>query len=192
MFNIKMILLALLASLICAAAQTCSSHNTKSHCLAENCHWCSSDRLGGGCMEKDDADKLPTHEFTCGNSATLGASLSDSACSVANYFRNAGFPESTIGTMVCIAKWESSWNCGALNHNTDGSTDYGLAQINSYYWCSGDAKSKYNSCNASCNSLLNCQANANCAHLVYKQQGFNAWYGYKAHKSECDSAKPPC
>ena len=86
--------------------------------------------------------------YTNNNStASLGAitpSLSAaSECQVAGYLKNAGFPSSSIGTMVCIAKWESSFNCGATNHNNDGSTDYGLFEINSYYWCSGDAKSKY-------------------------------------------------
>lgn len=95
--------------------------------------------------------------------------------------------------MVCIAKWESSFNCGATNHNNDGSTDYGLFEINSYYWCSGDAKSKYDECNTSCSSLMDCQKNTNCAYKVYKEQGYNAWYGYKAHQSECDSyAAPSC
>ena len=94
--------------------------------------------------------------------------------------------------MVCISKYESSYNCDATNKNTDGSTDYGLMQINSYYWCSGDALSKYNECKASCSSLFNCQYNTNCAYIVWKQQGYTAWYGYQKHKSECDSYKISC
>ena len=111
---------------------------------------------------------------------------------VATYLRKSGFPEYTIGTMVCISKYESSYNCDATNHNTDGSTDYGLMQINSYYWCSGDPLSKYNSCSISCSSLFNCQYNTNCAYTVWKQQGYTAWYGYKNHKTECDNFKAPC
>jgi lysozyme C len=115
-----------------------------------------------------------------------------SECQVASYLRNAGFPQTTIPTMVCISKYESSFNCDATNKNTDGSTDYGLMQINSYWWCSGDPLSKYNGCSASCSSLFNCQSNANCAYTVWKQQGYNAWYGYKNHKSECDNYKLNC
>jgi lipocalin len=115
-----------------------------------------------------------------------------SQCQIANYLRQSGFPESTIGTMVCISKYESSYNCDAKNTNTDGSSDYGLLQINSYYWCSGDPKSKYNQCGTSCSSLNNCQTNTNCAYKVWKQQGYNAWYGYKYHKSECDNYKVNC
>jgi len=191
------IAIALIASVF--ADSKCEGIKNESSCLsyaAESCSWCTSGAVGASCMSASDASGLPSSVFTCNTSTAVKAvepKLSaESACAVAGYLRKAGFPASTIGTMVCIAKWESSFNCGATNHNTDGSTDYGLLEINSYYWCSGDAKSKYNECNASCSSLLNCQANANCAYTVYRQQGFTAWYGYQAHKAECDSAQPPC
>ena len=115
-----------------------------------------------------------------------------SECQVATYLKNAGFAQSSLPTMVCISKYESSFNCDASHLNTDGSTDYGLMQINSYWWCSGDPNSKYNGCSASCTSLYDCQKNGNCAYIVWKQQGYNAWYGYKNHKSECDNYKLNC
>jgi len=115
-----------------------------------------------------------------------------SECQVASYLRKSGFPEYSVPTMVCISKYESSYNCDATNKNTDGSTDYGLMQINSYYWCSGDPKSKYNSCGTTCTSLFNCQTNTNCAYIVWKQQGYTAWYGYQSHKSTCDNYKISC
>lgn len=115
-----------------------------------------------------------------------------SECQVASYLKSAGFSQSTLPTMVCISKYESSFNCDATNKNTDGSTDYGLMQINSYWWCSGDPLSKYNGCSATCTSLFDCQKNANCAYTVWRQQGYNAWYGYKNHKTECDNYKLNC
>lgn len=115
-----------------------------------------------------------------------------SECQIASYLNAAGFPQSTLPTMVCISKYESSFNCDATNKNTDGSTDYGLMQINSYWWCSGDPTSKYNGCSATCTSLFDCQKNANCAYTVWRQQGYNAWYGYKNHKTECDNYKLNC
>jgi len=115
-----------------------------------------------------------------------------SECQISNYLKKSGFPDYAIPTMVCTSKYESSYNCDATNKNTDGSTDYGLMQINSYYWCSGDALSKYNECKMSCSSLFNCQYNTNCAYIVWKQQGYTAWYGYKNHKSECDNYKINC
>jgi lipocalin len=129
------------------------------------------------------------HEKYFGSNLLSGGRQSE--CNVAKYLRNAGFPSSTIGTMVCISKYESSWNCDATNKNVDGSTDYGLFEINSYYWCSGDPTSKYNECGASCSSLMDCQKNTNCAYRVYKEQGYNGWYGYKNHKNECDNYEAP-
>ena len=115
-----------------------------------------------------------------------------SECQVSSYLQKSGFPGYTVPTMVCISKYESSFNCDAVNKNTDGSTDYGLMQINSYYWCSGDVSSKYNECKIACSSLFNCQYNTNCAYIVWKQQGYTAWYGYQKHKSECDSYTINC
>lgn len=115
-----------------------------------------------------------------------------SECQISSYLQKSGFPSYAIPTMVCISKYESSYNCDATNKNTDGSIDYGLMQINSYYWCSGDALSKYNECKIACSSLFNCQYNTNCAYTVWKQQGYTAWYGYQKHKSECDSYKINC
>ena len=130
-------------------------------------------------------------QVTC-NSPTMLRSNTQSECQISSYLKKSGFPDYTIPTMVCISKYESSYNCDATNKNTDGSTDYGLMQINSYYWCSGDPKSKYNSCGTSCSSLFNCQTNTNCAYIVWKQQGYTAWYGYKNHKTECDNYKINC
>jgi len=130
-------------------------------------------------------------QVTC-NSPTMLRSNTQSECQISSYLKKSGFPDYTIPTMVCISKYESSYNCDATNKNTDGSTDYGLMQINSYYWCSGDALSKYNECKIACSSLFNCQYNTNCAYVVWKQQGYTAWYGYKNHKSECDSYKLSC
>ena len=115
-----------------------------------------------------------------------------SECQVSSYLQKSGFPGYTVPTMVCISKYESSFNCDAVNKNTDGSTDYGLMQLNSYYWCSGDVSSKYNECKIACSSLFNCQYNTNCAYIVWKQQGYTAWYGYQKHKSECDSYTINC
>ncbi len=121
----------------------------------------------------------------------LGTNIK-SECQVATYLRNAGFPQSAVPTMVCTSKYESSFNCDAYHKNTDGSSDYGLMQVNSYWWCSGDPASKYNGCSKSCSSMYDCQTNANCAYTIWKQQGYNAWYGYKNHKAECDAYKLSC
>ena len=203
------LILAIVCALLSAAFadSACESITSESTCKSNSCAWCTSGAVGASCMSSEDAAALPSSVFSCSTASAVKFADSknstapaikaphlsaESACNVANYLRKAGFPSNTIGTMVCISKYESSYNCGATNKNVDGSTDYGMMQINSYYWCSGDPTSKYNECGASCSSMLNCQTNANCAYKVYREQGYNAWYGYKSHKSECDAAKPPC
>lgn len=41
-------------------------------------------------------------------------------------------------------------------------------------------------------TIYDCQKNTNCAYRVYKEQGYNAWYGYQYHKSECDNYQVNC
>ena len=37
---------------------------------------------------------------------------------------------------LCLTKWESSYNTKATNYNPSSeSTDYGIFQINSKWWC---------------------------------------------------------
>ena len=280
-----LVLVATATATLSAKAASCEAVKSQTDCLSDStCSWCTSGAVGASCMDKVDADSLPSSVFTCtsnggveaeafiygkpkhlqvgynaccaggdccsagetccnscdgsagGCTCTVGGKcpagigaipgaegfnykiinfevvltkptdelnkykrnqetspeLGATDCQTANYLRAAGFPSSSIGTMVCIAKWESSFNCQATNHNSNDSTDYGLFQINSYYWCSGDPMSKYNECNASCSSLFDCQSNANCAYKVYKEQGYTAWYGYQSHKAECDAAPAPC
>jgi len=135
---------------------------------------------------------ITIEQTDCNQNKKILTSNYQTECQIASYLRNSGFPEYSVPIMVCISKYESSYNCDAMNKNTDGSTDYGLMQINSYYWCSGDPKSKYNSCGTSCSSLYDCLKNTNCAYIVWKQQGYTAWYGYRNHKTECDNYKINC
>ena len=127
----------------------------------------------------------PSHE-TANDSPSKVLNLGGTRLSpgqVAQYLRSAGFPEQAIGVMVCIAKWESSYYTGAINHNTGGTTDYGLFQINTYYWGSA--------CGVSGSQLMDPAVNARCALRVYREQGYNAWYGYQAHKGECNASSAP-
>lgn len=107
----------------------------------------------------------------------------------------AGIPANYIPQMVCTAKYESSWNPQAVNHNTDGSTDRGLWQVNNRYWCSDpNFPGKSNGCGVDCSQMLLELPNALCAARILHQQGLNAWYGYKSHVSICNAYKidPNC
>lgn len=91
------------------------------------------------------------------------------AKSVAAAAKAGGFPDSLIPTMVGIAFAESKWNPQATHKNTNGTTDFGLWQINSAH--------------ASEFSMANWQnpaANAAMAYKVYKAQGLTAWATYNS------------
>jgi hypothetical protein len=96
---------------------------------------------------------------------------------------NAGFTADVIPKMVCTAKWESSFYERASNKNGNGSTDRGLFQVNSIHIGGTPG------CPTSAEALFNAATNAKCARAIYKMQGIRAWYGYRAHKRECDAAR---
>jgi hypothetical protein len=102
----------------------------------------------------------------------------------ASVLRQAGFPESAVGQMICTMKYESSFYEQASNKNKNGTTDYGLLQINSVHL--GDR-----GCPSTAAGLDSAVDNVKCGLAVYKSQGINAWYGYKSHRAECDRYPAP-
>ncbi len=102
----------------------------------------------------------------------------------ATLIREAGFPESVVGKMLCTIKYESNFYERASNRNTNGSVDYGLFQVNSTHF--HDA-----GCPSSASGLYDATTNTKCALHIYKSQGNNAWYGYQKHRSECDRYPAP-
>jgi len=111
-----------------------------------------------------------------------GRRLSESE--IARLVREAGFPEAAVGQMVCTAKYESSFYERASHANGNGTTDYGLFQINSIHL--RDA-----GCPTTVSGLYDATANTKCALRVYRSQGIRAWYGYQKHKTECDRYAAP-
>ncbi|XP_010584661.1 lysozyme C-like [Loxodonta africana] len=92
----------------------------------------------------------------------------------------------SLANWVCLAKWESSYNIRATNYDPgDKSTDYGIFQINSRYWCNdGKAPRAVNACGISCNILLQdaiTQAIAYAKRVVSDPQGIRAWVAWRNH-----------
>lgn len=83
---------------------------------------------------------------------------------------SGGFPPRYAGIAASIALAESSGNPSAEHHNTNGSTDYGLWQINSVHAGSYGQP----------NSWLNPQTNAKVAYSLFKSQGFRPWVTYNS------------
>ena len=134
---------------------------------------CAADTTGDGSSE-------PTGESQ--DHLLAGRRLSEGEA--ATLIRQAGFPESVVGKMLCTIKYESNFYERASNKNHNGSVDYGLFQVNSLHF--HDA-----GCPSSAAGLYDAAANTRCALNIYRSQGSNAWYGYQKHRSECDRYPAP-
>ncbi|XP_060765145.1 lysozyme C [Neoarius graeffei] len=95
----------------------------------------------------------------------------------------AGYDGISLGNWLCLAKHESNYNTDAIDHDADGSTDYGIFQINDRWWCSNGQFPSANGCGISCNELLsdNIWAAAQCAKVIVRQQGITAWVAWRAY-----------
>ncbi|XP_063066630.1 lysozyme C II-like [Engraulis encrasicolus] len=111
-------------------------------------------------------------------------------CELARTLKAAGmdgYYGATVADWVCLSKWESSYNTQAVNHNTDKdhSTDYGIFQINSKWWCNdGKTSRAKNACNINCEALMsdNIQSAITCAKRVIRDPNrLSAWVGWRNH-----------
>ncbi len=134
-----------------------------------------------GCAA-DASSSEDTAQATDEQSLLAGNQLAPSE--VADLLRTAGFPESEIGPMVCTAKYESSFFDRAQGHNKNGTTDYGLFQINSVHL-------QDSSCASKASELFDPATNTACALEIWQRQGRNAWYGYQHHRSTCQHYPAP-
>lgn len=142
--------------------------------------------LGAGCSSSpDDASQGSDQTDPSSDEAELRGGELLSSSRVAALVREAGFPSNVVGRMVCTAKWESGFYTRSTNRNRNGTIDRGLFQINSIHL--GNTPN----CPASSSAIFDPLTNAKCARSIYKMQGINAWYGYRAHKSECDRTRAP-
>ncbi|XP_030375509.1 lysozyme D-like [Scaptodrosophila lebanonensis] len=100
-------------------------------------------------------------------------------CSLAKEMSALGVPRDQLARWTCIAEHESSYRTGVVGPtNSNGSNDYGIFQINNYYWCQpADGRFSYNECSLSCNALLtdDITNSVRCAQKIQGQQGWTAW-----------------
>lgn len=81
----------------------------------------------------------------------------------------AGFPNSELAVGEAIGFAESGWSPTAVAHESDGSTSYGVWQINSSHGFPELANGSWS----------NVDTNAVLAKRVYDSQGWNAWSTHK-------------
>lgn len=88
---------------------------------------------------------------------------------VAQYMRNAGFPESAIQTGLAVAYGESGWQSGNCNLADANGGSYGLWQINGVHFYSGGTSKA---------CAFDPQCATNYAYSLWKGQGWNPWGAY--------------
>nr|ATU82685.1 venom lysozyme 1 [Pristhesancus plagipennis] len=112
-------------------------------------------------------------------------------CQLVDILRQNDFPSNQLADWLCLAKSESALNTTAIGGpNKNGSYDFGIFQINNRWWCDMDKPGK--DCNVTCSDLIlddDITPSIECAKIIFKIQGFNAWNGWKA---KCkDKPLPP-
>ncbi|XP_059260809.1 lysozyme C, milk isozyme isoform X1 [Mustela nigripes] len=94
---------------------------------------------------------------------------------------------------VCMAQYESNFNTRAFNgKNANGSSDYGLFQLNSKWWCKNSHHSSANACNIMCSKFLDDNINDDivCAKRVVRDpKGMSAWMAWVKHCKGKDLSK---
>ncbi|VCW99245.1 unnamed protein product [Gulo gulo] len=98
-----------------------------------------------------------------------------------------------LADWVCMAQYESNFNTWALNgKNANGSSDYGLFQLNSKWWCKNSHHSLANACNIMCSKFLDDNINDDivCAKRVVRDpKGMSAWMAWVKHCKDKDLSK---
>ncbi|XP_071762137.1 lysozyme C-like [Centroberyx gerrardi] len=96
-----------------------------------------------------------------------------------------GYYGYSLANWVCLTQWESDFNTEAIDHDSDGSTDYGIFQINSRWWCQDyRTPGSENACGIQCSELLTDDVSIaiNCAkRVVQDPNGIGAWVAWRSH-----------
>ncbi|KAH0501567.1 Lysozyme-like protein 1 [Microtus ochrogaster] len=78
-------------------------------------------------------------------------------CKLAKIFVKAGLDNYggfSLGNWICMAYYESHYNTTVQKVLEDGSTDYGIFQINSFTWCRNVRLQQKNHCHVACSALI--------------------------------------
>ncbi|XP_067408420.1 lysozyme C, milk isozyme-like [Emydura macquarii macquarii] len=108
-----------------------------------------------------------------------------SRCELAQTLQDSGmdgYEGYSLANWVCLAFYESGFDTAAVGANADGSSDYGIFQINSGWWCQDDRTPSENLCHVHCQDLLNpdIKDDINCAKRVVQDPlGMEAWDDWK-------------
>ncbi|XP_005085764.1 sperm acrosome-associated protein 5 [Mesocricetus auratus] len=113
-------------------------------------------------------------------------------CELAKKLEKAGlngFKGYTVGDWLCVAHYESGFDTSFVDHNPDGSSEYGIFQLNSAWWCNNGVTPTQNLCHMNCNDLLNRHIldDIMCAkRVVSLHKSMKAWDSWSRHCSGHD------
>ncbi|XP_004711545.3 lysozyme C, milk isozyme-like [Echinops telfairi] len=96
-----------------------------------------------------------------------------------------GYHDYSLANWICLVKHESNFNTRALNRkNANGSSDYGIFQLNNQWWCKDNRYPSKNACDIAYSKFMddNIDDDIHCAKRVVKDpNGMSAWVGWKNH-----------
>ncbi|KAM6475107.1 lysozyme C, milk isozyme-like [Liasis olivaceus] len=85
---------------------------------------------------------------------------------------------------ICLAFFASHFNTAAVTQNSDGTSEYGIFQLNSRFWCADHRSSSKNLCSLSCHDLVTDEIidDIICVkRAVAGPEGLGAWDGWRNH-----------
>ncbi|XP_007665970.1 lysozyme-like protein 1 [Ornithorhynchus anatinus] len=115
-----------------------------------------------------------------------------SRCKLARRLEHSGmdkFRGYSLENWLCVAYYESGFDTEAQNTLEDGSTAYGIFQIDSRIWCKNDEEPSKNRCHISCSDLLNDDISDDimCAKKIVKEtESMDYWDSWKIHCEDKD------
>ncbi|XP_062534056.1 lysozyme-like [Armigeres subalbatus] len=131
---------------------------------------------------KNDANSLALLMLLLVGALVLTEAKKFDKCSLAKALLAQGFNKGDLRNWVCLVQNESGMDTTKKNNNRNGSTDWGLFQINDRYWCNPQDKSKKtsNECKTNCSEFLKDDISkaSTCVKKIFKRHGFRAWYGW--------------
>ncbi|KAM6143234.1 sperm acrosome-associated protein 5 [Erethizon dorsatum] len=108
-------------------------------------------------------------------------------CELAKKLEKAGlnsYRGYSIGDWLCMAHYESGFDTSFVDHNPDGSSEYGIFQLNSAWWCDNGITPTKNFCHMDCHDLLNRHIldDIMCAkQVVSSKNSMDAWDSWSQH-----------
>ncbi|KAH8349734.1 hypothetical protein KR084_004866 [Drosophila pseudotakahashii] len=113
-------------------------------------------------------------------------------CSLAREMFNLDVPRDQLSRWACFAEYESAYRTDLVGpgyNGYNGSSNYGIFQINESWCYSSSGRHTPNNCGVSCNDLLtdDITNSVRCAQKVHTVLGWSMW---KAWYNGCNAATP--